>query len=136
MTVPAPDRPSAQRAVIHVHGPALRLFREMLGRKPAELAAALECDRSYVTRLELGHARTCSRAFYSRLIAELALPDRRVLLACPYGGEPHEQRWNPDSDEDTVILERPEIGGAPAGDVEVPIQGKGRHRAGRPAVRT
>ena len=64
-----------------IHGYALRVIREARGRKVAELAEALEVDRSYITKIETGHSRRVGKAFYSRLLAELQIEDYRALLA-------------------------------------------------------
>ena len=72
---------------VEVHGYALRVIREARGRLPRELAEALGCDRSYIARLETGHARRVSATFYSRLLAELQIKDYRALLATAPGRE-------------------------------------------------
>jgi transcriptional regulator with XRE-family HTH domain len=71
----------AREETIDIHGYALREIREAKGRAVAELADALGVDRSYITRLELGHSRRVSRVFYSKLMAELDIRDHRVLYA-------------------------------------------------------
>lgn len=72
---------TAPEQTVDIHGYALREIRVREGRKVAELAVALECDRSYIARLELGHARRVSRPFYYKLCDELHIEDRRALLA-------------------------------------------------------
>lgn len=69
------------RPFIEVHGYALRVIREARGRKPAELAGALNVDRSYLVHLEMGNKRRVSPEFYSALLKELAIKDHRALLA-------------------------------------------------------
>lgn len=69
------------RRVVEVHGFALRVIREARGRRVAELAAALEVDRSYITHLENGSKRRVSPEFYSLLCRELQVDDTRALLA-------------------------------------------------------
>ena len=64
-----------------VHGYALRVIREARGRKVAELAQALDVDRSYIARIETGNSRRVSTVFYTRLLAELQIEDYRALLA-------------------------------------------------------
>lgn len=118
----------------------------------ADLVETLHVHHSYLYKLETGHSRRCSAAFYAQLVDALGLSDYRVLLACPYGdgahpssvGDPaeHDGRWTPDSAADTESLERPETGGyPPTGEDEltavgagsrpaVPAQRGGRHRRG------
>lgn len=69
------------RPFIEVHGYALRVIREARGRKPAELAKALDVDRSYIAHLETGTKRRVSPEFYTALLTELAIADHRALLA-------------------------------------------------------
>lgn len=69
------------RPVVEVHGYALRVIREARGRKPAELAAALRVDRSYIVHLETGSKRRVSPEFYAALLTELVIDDHRALLA-------------------------------------------------------
>ena len=66
---------------VDVHGYALRVIREARGRKVAELAQALDVDRSYIARIETGNSRRVSTVFYTRLLAELQIDDYRALLA-------------------------------------------------------
>lgn len=66
---------------VDIHGFALREIREAKGRKVQDLADRLECDRSYITRIELGHSRRVSRVFYAALLRELDIRDHRALLA-------------------------------------------------------
>lgn len=66
---------------VEVHGFALREIRQRAGLLPRDLAAALDCDRSYIARLETGHARRVSATFYARLLNELGIKDHRALLA-------------------------------------------------------
>jgi transcriptional regulator with XRE-family HTH domain len=69
------------RPFIEVHGYALRVIREARGRKPAELAKALNVDRTYIVHLEMGNKRRVSPEFYAALLTELAVSDHRALLA-------------------------------------------------------
>lgn len=70
-----------ERPFIEVHGYALRVIREARGRKPAELAAALNVDRTYLVHLETGSKRRVSPEFYAALLQELVITDHRALLA-------------------------------------------------------
>lgn len=70
---------------ISLHGPALRALRKAGGVGVAELASRIDCDRSYVARLELGHARAVSPTVFARLIAALAIEDDRAIRLNPYG---------------------------------------------------
>lgn len=78
MTKTIPDR-----SVVAIQGFALRVIREARGRKTAELAAALNVDRSYITKIETGHSLRVSKVFYNCLLAELQIEDYRALLASP-----------------------------------------------------
>lgn len=71
------------RRTVEIHGYALRIIREARGRKAAELAEALDVDRSYITKIETGHSRRVGTAFYSALLTELQVDDYRALLANP-----------------------------------------------------
>ncbi len=73
--------PRNERPFVEVHGFALRVIREARGRKPAELAASLGVDRSYLVHLETGSKRRVSPEFYAALLGELAIGDYRALLA-------------------------------------------------------
>jgi transcriptional regulator with XRE-family HTH domain len=70
---------------IKIHGYACRLIRELKGRAVGDLARALQVDRSYITRIELGYATSVSSVFYARLLRELGISDHRVLMANPPG---------------------------------------------------
>lgn len=70
------------RRTVEVHGYALRVIRELRGRRVAEFAAALGVDRSYITHLENGSKRRVSPEFYASLCHELQIDDPRALLAC------------------------------------------------------
>lgn len=76
MTTETPDR-----SVVEIHGYALRVIREARGIKVQALAAELGVDRSYITKIELGHSRRVSRTFYANLLRTLAVDDYRALLA-------------------------------------------------------
>lgn len=71
----------SQRPFVEVHGYALRVIREARGRKPGELAKALDVDRTYLVHLETGSKRRVSPEFYAALLNELAIADHRALLA-------------------------------------------------------
>lgn len=104
-----PPSPRQNTSGVAVHGPTLRFVRELLGVSTAQLAATLECSRSYLTKLELGHSRACSPAFLTRLVAELNIPDRRVLLIDPYDDEPAAEIVIPEqatAPEQTTALEQ------------------------------
>jgi transcriptional regulator with XRE-family HTH domain len=74
-------RESSPNRVIEVHGYALRVIRQARGRGAADLAAALEVDRSYITHLENGSKLRVSPEFYAALLRELQIDDYRALLA-------------------------------------------------------
>ena len=70
-------------ATVRIQGFACREIRELKGRGMTEVADKLGCDRSYINKIELGYSPRVSVVFYSRLLAELGITDRRVLLADP-----------------------------------------------------
>jgi transcriptional regulator with XRE-family HTH domain len=66
---------------VEIHGYAARVVREARGIKVQALADALGVDRSYITKIELGHSRRVSRVFYANLLKALGVSDHRALLA-------------------------------------------------------
>lgn len=68
---------------VAINGFAARVIRERTGIKVAETAAAMACDRSYITKIENGTSRNVSVDFYRRLLQHLAIQDHRTLLALP-----------------------------------------------------
>lgn len=70
-------------STVAINGFALRVIRERTGIKVTDLAAALECDRSYITKIEIGTSKRVSVDFYRRLLEQLAIADHRTLLATP-----------------------------------------------------
>lgn len=66
---------------VPINGFALRVIRERTGIKVADLATALEVDRSYITKIEIGTSRRVGVDFYRRLLDHLAITDHRALLA-------------------------------------------------------
>lgn len=79
------NMPTKTDRAVEVHGFALREIRELRGRKVADLAEALDVDRSYITHLENGSKRRVGPEFYNALCAELQIRDQRVLLAVAPG---------------------------------------------------
>jgi len=69
------------KRTVEIHGYALRAIRDAKGIKAADLADMLNCDRSYITRIELGHNRRVSVTFYNELTAALGIADARALYA-------------------------------------------------------
>jgi transcriptional regulator with XRE-family HTH domain len=57
------------------------VIRERTGIKVADLATALEVDRSYITKIEIGTSKRVGVDFYRRLLDHLAIADHRTLLA-------------------------------------------------------
>jgi transcriptional regulator with XRE-family HTH domain len=72
---------SVGASTVEVHGYALRVIRQARGRGAADLASALNVDRSYITHLERGSRRRVSPEFYAALLHELQIEDYRALLA-------------------------------------------------------
>lgn len=68
---------------VAINGFALRVIRERTGIKVADLAESLGCNRSYITKIELGSSKRVSVTFYKSLLEQLAISDHRALLALP-----------------------------------------------------
>jgi transcriptional regulator with XRE-family HTH domain len=73
--------PSSGPSTVAINGFALRVIRERTGVRVADLAAALDCDRSYITKIELGTSKRVGVDFYRRLLGILTIDDHRALLA-------------------------------------------------------
>lgn len=73
--------PKSAPSSVAINGFALRVIRERTGIKVADLAAALDVDRSYITKIELGTSKRVGVDFYRRLLNHLAISDHRTLLA-------------------------------------------------------
>lgn len=69
------------RRVVEIHGFALRMAREMRGKKVADVAADLNVSRSYLAHIENGTKRRVSVEFYNAVLAQLNVEDYRALLA-------------------------------------------------------
>ncbi|MFV8169884.1 helix-turn-helix domain-containing protein [Mycolicibacterium peregrinum] len=80
---PTEARKSSAPSSIAINGFALRVIRERTGIKVADLATALEVDRSYITKIELGTSKRVGVDFYRRLLDHLQIEDHRALLATP-----------------------------------------------------
>lgn len=76
----SPSRRSAPSSV-SINGFALREIRSRTGIKVADLASALDVDRSYITKIELGTSKRVGVDFYRRLLTHLQISDHRTLLA-------------------------------------------------------
>ena len=79
--------PKSTPSAIAINGFALRVIRERTGEKVADLAQAMQVDRSYITKIENGTSKRVSVDFYKRLLAHLAIADHRTLLAAPVFNE-------------------------------------------------
>ena len=75
------SRETPPNQAIEVHGYALRVIRQARGRSVANLATALQVDRSYITHLENGSKLRVSPELYAALLRELQIEDYRALLA-------------------------------------------------------
>lgn len=73
--------PKATPGAVPINGFALKEIRMRTGVSVAATAEAMECDRSYITKIELGTSRRVSVDFYKRLLAFLSITDHRALLA-------------------------------------------------------
>lgn len=74
-----------KRPTVGIHGYALRVIRERSGIKVADLARALDVDRTYLVHIETGSKQRVSTDFYSAILSALAIPDYRALLAVAPG---------------------------------------------------
>lgn len=72
---------TAPEETVDIHGFALREFRKLKGYKPNELATIVKCDRSYITKIELGSVRRVSVPLLNKIANALGLDDSRALLA-------------------------------------------------------
>jgi transcriptional regulator with XRE-family HTH domain len=68
------------RETVLIQGYALREIRRRSRISPQALASQLGVNRSYITKIELGHSKRVSVAFYDALLAALEIEDRRALL--------------------------------------------------------
>jgi transcriptional regulator with XRE-family HTH domain len=75
------SRETPPNQAIEVHGYALRVIRQARGRSVANLATALQVDRSYIAHLENGSKLRVSPELYAALLRELQIEDYRALLA-------------------------------------------------------
>lgn len=73
--------PKSSPSAVAINGFALRVIRERTGIKVADLAHALEVDRSYITKIEIGTSKRVGVDFYRRLLKHLEIADHRTLLA-------------------------------------------------------
>lgn len=69
------------KRTVDIHGYALRAIRETKRVTGAELADMLDCDRSYITRIENGYQRRVGVNFYNALLDVLNIKDARALYA-------------------------------------------------------
>lgn len=77
--------PPTTSPAVEVNGYAVRVIRVLTGIDTKDLAAALDVDRSYIARIELGHNTRVSASVFSNLCRALSLQDRRAILANPHG---------------------------------------------------
>ncbi len=78
--------PPTTSPAIEVNGYAIRVIRVHLGIDMKDLAEALDVDRSYVNRIELGQSTRVSGAVFNSLCRALTLQDRRAIMANPHAG--------------------------------------------------
>lgn len=79
----SPPPQKSNPSSVAINGFALRVIRERTGIKVADLATALGCDRSYITKIEIGTSKRVGVDFYKLLLQHLAIEDHRALLATP-----------------------------------------------------
>lgn len=79
--------PTSAPSSVAINGFATRVIRERTGIKVSDTALAMECDRSYITKIENGTSKRVSVDFYRRLLDHLAIEDHRTLLATPVFNE-------------------------------------------------
>lgn len=75
--------PRSAPSSVSINGFALRVIRERTGIKVAELAEALDVNRSYITKIEIGSSKRVGVDLYRRLLEHLQIQDHRTLLASP-----------------------------------------------------
>lgn len=72
---------------VEINGFLVRELRKRDGLSVVALAKLLDCTRSHVANIELGHRRRVSLKTLSALVAAFCVEDRRALLANPYGDD-------------------------------------------------
>lgn len=77
--------PPTTSPAIEVNGYAIRVIRVLTGIDIKDLAEAIEVDRSYITRIEIGSSSRVSPQVFAGLCRALSLQDRRAILANPHG---------------------------------------------------
>lgn len=70
-------------STVEINGYALRVIRKLMNVSPSELATKIKRDRTYLVKIETGHARVSDETF-NALLDALAITDRRALLATPH----------------------------------------------------
>ena len=72
---------------IEVNGFALREIRVRSGLGVAELARAVDVQRPYIAKIELGHSVRVSPKVFAALLTVLTIKDRRALMANPHSAD-------------------------------------------------
>lgn len=72
---------------IEVNGFALREIRVRSGLGVAELARAVDVQRPYIAKIELGHSVRVSPKVFAALLTVLTIKDRRALMANPHAAD-------------------------------------------------
>jgi transcriptional regulator with XRE-family HTH domain len=80
--------PSSSRAAssVEIHGPALRVIRQLLNVKVEDLTGTLKCTPGYISKIETGRSPRVSQWFFTQLLDYLGLntPEgRRALQSRP-----------------------------------------------------
>lgn len=75
--------PSA--TTVEINGFAVRELRVRSGLSVVDLARAVEVQRPYIAKIELGHSPRVSPKVFKAILAALSINDRRALLANPHG---------------------------------------------------
>lgn len=70
---------------VRLHGPALRVIRELTGMSCSALARAVGTDVSFLARVERGEKRGVGRGTYERIVQALGIDGRAILLD-PFDG--------------------------------------------------
>lgn len=70
---------------VEINGYVVRHLRIAAGRSVKDIADAVDVERPYIAKIELGHSKRVSPKVFNALLATFSIDDRRVLMANPHG---------------------------------------------------
>lgn len=77
--------PMPTTTTVEINGYACRELRIRSGLDIAPFAAQVGIQRASMANIELGYRQRVSAKTFAKILAALAITDRRVLLANPHG---------------------------------------------------